>query len=427
MQVNRQPVRRRSELAERPATSRCSPPRTSTSSRAAPPGDASISTTCWWRATPGSTRSSPRSSRILRQRAAVLRQAGGPPRQRHAVDPRRVGRPPGRGGHRAGRRPRGAGRRAHAARGQRPTSAWPAATEPVDAHVPAVVGRRPRSTPWPRRAPRTSGARHRRWARTATTSSSSSGHARPAPTPPRASSGAWRWPCAWPPTPCAGPSSREAPVLLLDDVFSELDAHRAAALVELLPPARSCSPPPSTPRRWCAPGRVVEVVGGHRRDAGLADRRPHRAGVGPCVTAPPRPVGGTAGPRRAGGTVRIGDALGAVASHLGARPGRRGRGRLRPLGRHRGAGRGRARAARACGRRDAGGQRRPSRLGDPDAAPRARHPGRGVARCAGPQNALERLEVRVRHSAPTGRGAELDQIALLTGVRRRGRSELLRA
>ena len=54
----------------------------------------------------------------------------------------------------------------------------------------------------------------------------------------------------------------EPPVLLLDDVFSELDAFRSAALVELLPPGQvllttAVDPPPGVHA-----GRVIEVVGG---------------------------------------------------------------------------------------------------------------------------------------------------------------------
>jgi DNA replication and repair protein RecF len=54
----------------------------------------------------------------------------------------------------------------------------------------------------------------------------------------------------------------EPPVLLLDDVFSELDARRSACLVEQLPPGQvllttAVDPPPSV-----SPDRVVEVVSG---------------------------------------------------------------------------------------------------------------------------------------------------------------------
>ncbi len=54
----------------------------------------------------------------------------------------------------------------------------------------------------------------------------------------------------------------EAPVLLLDDVFSELDPYRASALVEQLPPGQvllttAVEPPPAV-----TAARVVEVSGG---------------------------------------------------------------------------------------------------------------------------------------------------------------------
>jgi DNA replication and repair protein RecF len=62
----------------------------------------------------------------------------------------------------------------------------------------------------------------------------------------------------------------EAPVLLLDDVFSELDARRSASLVEQLPPGQvllttAVDPPPTV-----TPDRVVEVVDG--RVSGAAGR-----------------------------------------------------------------------------------------------------------------------------------------------------------
>jgi DNA replication and repair protein RecF len=54
----------------------------------------------------------------------------------------------------------------------------------------------------------------------------------------------------------------EPPVLLLDDVFSELDARRSACLVDQLPAGQvllttAVDPPPSV-----SPDRVVEVVSG---------------------------------------------------------------------------------------------------------------------------------------------------------------------
>ena len=54
----------------------------------------------------------------------------------------------------------------------------------------------------------------------------------------------------------------EAPVLLLDDVFSELDATRAAALVELLPPGQVLLTTAVDPPSVVHAGRVVEVAGG---------------------------------------------------------------------------------------------------------------------------------------------------------------------
>jgi DNA replication and repair protein RecF len=54
----------------------------------------------------------------------------------------------------------------------------------------------------------------------------------------------------------------EPPVLLLDDVFSELDARRAAALVELLPPGQVLLTTAVDPPPVVHPGRVVEVAAG---------------------------------------------------------------------------------------------------------------------------------------------------------------------
>jgi len=54
----------------------------------------------------------------------------------------------------------------------------------------------------------------------------------------------------------------EPPVLLLDDVFSELDAARSAALVELLPPGQVLLTTALDPPPMVHAGRVVEVVDG---------------------------------------------------------------------------------------------------------------------------------------------------------------------
>jgi DNA replication and repair protein RecF len=62
----------------------------------------------------------------------------------------------------------------------------------------------------------------------------------------------------------------EPPILLLDDVFSELDARRAAALVEQLPPGQVLLTTAVDPPAVVAPDRVVEVAGGRLVGAGGA-------------------------------------------------------------------------------------------------------------------------------------------------------------
>ena len=75
-------------------------------------------------------------------------------------------------------------------------------------------------------------------------------------------------------------------MLLLDDVFSELDAHRAAALVERLPPGQVLlTTAVDRCRRRCHAGRV-----GRRCGAGHAS-----AGAAPVGEARDRPA-----PRRPG-------------------------------------------------------------------------------------------------------------------------------
>ncbi|MGH9029095.1 MAG: DNA replication/repair protein RecF, partial [Acidimicrobiales bacterium] len=51
----------------------------------------------------------------------------------------------------------------------------------------------------------------------------------------------------------------EPPVLLLDDVFSELDDRRSAALVDLLPPGQVLLTTASEPPAPVGAERVVEV------------------------------------------------------------------------------------------------------------------------------------------------------------------------
>jgi len=59
-----------------------------------------------------------------------------------------------------------------------------------------------------------------------------------------------------------------APVLLLDDVFSELDARRAEALVAQLPTGQVLLTTAVDPPRAVAPDRVVDVTGGRLVPAG---------------------------------------------------------------------------------------------------------------------------------------------------------------
>jgi DNA replication and repair protein RecF len=70
-------------------------------------------------------------------------------------------------------------------------------------------------------------------------------------------------------THCLATSEHDrAPVLLLDDVFSELDAQRAAALVEQLPPGQVLLTTAVDPPPVVTPDRVVEVAGGRLATVG---------------------------------------------------------------------------------------------------------------------------------------------------------------
>ncbi len=78
----------------------------------------------------------------------------------------------------------------------------------------------------------------------------------------------------------------EAPVLLLDDVFSELDAYRAAALVELLPPGQVLLTTAVDPPAVVHADRVVAVAGGRLSGAG-APQSAGPASAGPESAGPP--------------------------------------------------------------------------------------------------------------------------------------------
>jgi DNA replication and repair protein RecF len=58
-------------------------------------------------------------------------------------------------------------------------------------------------------------------------------------------------------------SHAEAPLLLLDDVFSELDGLRSRALLEQLPPGQTLLTTASDPPDGVSPERVVRVTAGH--------------------------------------------------------------------------------------------------------------------------------------------------------------------
>ncbi len=85
----------------------------------------------------------------------------------------------------------------------------------------------------------------------------------------------------------------ESPVLLLDDVFSELDPHRAAALVDLLPPGQVLLTTAVEPPSLVRADQVVEVSGGRLTGLGPDRDRCSRRGEpdGDAVTPPPGPRG----------------------------------------------------------------------------------------------------------------------------------------
>jgi recombinational DNA repair ATPase RecF len=63
-------------------------------------------------------------------------------------------------------------------------------------------------------------------------------------------------------------SADEPPVLLLDDVFSELDARRSSSLVEQLPAGQVLLTTAVDPPPMVTPDRVVEVSGGRLSSVG---------------------------------------------------------------------------------------------------------------------------------------------------------------
>ena len=162
----------------------------------------------------------------------------------------------------------------------------------VGAGVRAGVARRPG---WPRRWSRpatpTSSAASRPSVRIATRSGCRSAACRRAPTPRRASSGRWRCRCAWWPTVSSPTAPGSTPVLVLDDVLSELDAGRATALLGSLPHGQVVITTAAAVPAAARPGP------GHARRRG-ARRRRRPAGVdgrrGRCAVNDDEPVPVTA-------------------------------------------------------------------------------------------------------------------------------------
>ena len=215
--VNRKPVAARKDLAAAvPAP--CSRPRTSPSSAARPKGRRDLLDDALALLDAEGARAADETERVLRQRAALLRQSGGPAQRRtwsttldvwdqRLADAGKVlvaaaGTP--------GRRPRSRWWRGEL----RPI--WPAPTgaapDARPADLPALAGTGDLSTALAasrtddlRRGVNTVGP-HRdelSW--------SPRRAARPAPTRPRASSAAWRWPCASASTSWSGAHDRAAP------------------------------------------------------------------------------------------------------------------------------------------------------------------------------------------------------------------------
>ena len=96
-----------------------------------------------------------------------------------------------------------------------------------------------------------------------------SGRCRPRATPATASPGRSRWRCGWRPTTCCAPTGDD-PVLILDDVFAELDTERRERLAELVAGAEQVLVTAAVARRraggaGAAPGRR----GGRRGAAGV--------------------------------------------------------------------------------------------------------------------------------------------------------------
>ena len=213
-QVNRKSVTARQRPGRRPLPCTVfSPEDLAHRQRRARRAGATCSTTRWPCSTPRARGAADETDRVLRQRGALLRQSGG----------RATGtwRPPSTCGTSAWPTP--------ARSWWRPGSAWWATSSPWSAAAysrlagAAGAGAGAASAtqrswdgdlldgPGAPAGATTCAAGSTRWARTATTWSWPSTGARPAPTPPRASSAAWPWPCASASTAWSAPGRRCVP------------------------------------------------------------------------------------------------------------------------------------------------------------------------------------------------------------------------
>ena len=298
--VNRQPLRRARDLLGALRVSVFSPDDLGWS-RAARPSAAGSSTTRWWPCAPATTPSARDLDRVLRQRNALLKQSGGRLTPEIATtldvwDAKLVGRR------------RGAWPDARAA--------WSPSLEPAvaEAYAPGrPTGRRGRAV---RTTPRGGGdgPGRRRWRRPATTTCAGA-CAWSAPT-----ATTWRSRIGGLPARTHASQgeqrslalalrlaahrlvtevARDAAVLLLDDVFSELDP--AAAAASLAPPARR--PGPAHHRRPPPRGADPELVVTGRR---------------PAETAGEATVASAARARRPAGPARSPSRSTAWRAHLGA-------------------------------------------------------------------------------------------------------------
>ena len=240
--------------------------------------------------------------RVLRQRAALLRQAGGRVERRRGQHPRRLGPAPGRCGKDPGHRRANAWSAPSTSSWARPTAGWPACPDQVvvsQHYRPQLdrgAARRLGGTPDGRPATgrQHGGAPPRR-------SRADAGRARgPHPRLPGRAALPGPGACGSGSTSSSWREPASTPILLLDDVFSELDPARSRALVAELPPGQS----------------ILTTAGPAARGIDGGPDRRHRPGGAGAVSADRRrrPSGPDAGPQQ------VGEAIAKVLSRIGASP-----------------------------------------------------------------------------------------------------------